>query len=39
MVYVCLLYNVGYEQLAELPEEKWEGIVERFVNKKIPRQV
>ena len=36
MVYVCIPYHVAYEQLAELSEEEWEGIVERFVNKKNP---
>ena len=32
MVDVCILYHVGYEQLAELSEKEWDGIVERFMN-------
>ena len=32
MIYVCVLYHVGYEQLAELWEEEWNAIAERFVN-------
>ena len=29
MVYVCILYHVGYVELSELPEEEWEWIVSK----------
>lgn len=30
MVYGCILYHVGYEELAELPEKEWRAVVRKM---------
>lgn len=31
MVYVCILYHVGYVELSELPEEEWRAVVRKMI--------